>query len=136
MTDELVFPNDVNAAFLRKLFDEAGYGASLDADEDVLVKDKYSCYLRTDVEGKMVVIYAIFAPRPGASRVAQLDYVNRVNDQVKLIRASVMMDGRYLFDYYLSIEGGVTRNCVVAAGRRFLACIEAAMAQDSDEVVE
>ncbi len=135
MTDELVFPKDVNADLLRKVFDNAGYGASVDADQDVLVKDKYSCYLRPDLEGKLVVLYAIFGPRVGATRAAQLDFVNRVNDQVKLIRASLMADGRYLFDYYLSVEGGVTRDCIVAAGRRFLSCLEAAVAQDTDEVV-
>ena len=118
MSDELIHPEEVSSASLKQLFDEAYMEASIDSDGDVRIKDKYSCFLRSDADGKMIAIYAIFGVAAGAQPDAKLEFVNRVNDQVKLIRASVMSDGRFFFDYYIPIDGGITKRAVVIAARR------------------
>jgi hypothetical protein len=46
-----------------------------------------------------------------------------------------MSDGRFLFDYYIPVDGGITKRAVVVIVRRFLSCIESAMAQDTANVV-
>lgn len=135
MSDELIHPEEVSSASLKQLFDEAYMEASIDSDGDVRIKDKYSCFLRPDSDGKMIAIYAIFGANASAEAVAKLEFVNRVNDQVKLIRASVMGDGRYFLDYYISLDGGITKRALVLAARRFLSCVEAALAQDTGNVV-
>jgi hypothetical protein len=135
VSDELIHPEEVSSASLKQLFDEAYMETSIDSDGDVRIKDKYSCFLRPDADGKMVAVYAIFGVNESAQPAAKLEFVNRVNDQVKLIRASVMGDGRFFFDYYISVDGGITKRAVVMVVRRFLSCIEAAMAQDTGNVV-
>ncbi len=135
MADDILKPEDVNSAVLKEMFDDAYMETSIDTDGDVKIKEKYSCYLRPDPDGRLVAVYAIFGAQDGAAGQAKLDYVNRVNDKVKLIRASVMGDGRYFFDYYIPVDGGITKKGVVLAVRRFLSCIEAAMSEDSDNVV-
>jgi hypothetical protein len=62
-------------------------------------------------------------------------FVNRVNDGLMMIRASLTSDGRLYFDYYIPIEGGITKKAVVLAVRRFLSYLAAAMEQDTDNVV-
>jgi hypothetical protein len=136
VSDELMQPQDVNSEALKQLFEDAYMEVSVDSDGDVRIKDKYSCFIRPDTDGKMIVAYAIFGANPGASQPGKLDFVNRVNDQVKVIRASVMSDGRYFLDYYIPVDGGVTKRAIVMAAKRFLSCIDAAMTQDTDNVVQ
>ena len=135
MSEEMLLPEDVNSESVKKVFDDAYMEASLDSDGDVKIKDRYSCFLRPDPDGRLIALYAIFGANPAAQQPAKLEYINRVNDQVKLIRGSVMGDGRYFFDYYIPIEGGITKKAVVLATRRFLGCIQAAMEQDTGNVV-
>ena len=135
MAEEILNAEGVNTDVLKEMFDAAYMETSIDSDGDVKIKEKYSCYLRPDPDGRLIAVYAIFGAQAEASQQAKLEYVNRVNDQVKLIRASVMKDGRYFFDYYVAVEGGTTKKAVVLAVRRFLSCIEAAMQQDTDNVV-
>jgi hypothetical protein len=135
MSDELLLPEEANSATLKQLFDNAYMENSVDSDGDVRIKDRYSCFLRPDPDGRLIALCAIFGANAGAQLGAKLEFVNRVNDQVKLIRASVMSDGRYFFDYYLPVDGGITKKAVVLATRRFLSTIEAAMQQDTANVV-
>jgi hypothetical protein len=135
MSDELLLPQDANSATLKQLFDDAYMETTVDTDGDVKIKERYSCFLRADPDGRLIALYAIFGANPGAQLEAKLEFVNRVNDQVKLIRASVMPDGRYFFDYYLPVDGGITKKAVVLVTRRFLSTIEAAMQQDNANVV-
>jgi hypothetical protein len=135
MSDELLLPQDVNSAALKQLFDDAYMETSIDTDGDVRIKDRYSCFLHPDSDGRLIALYAIFGTQPEAQLPAKLEFVNRVNDKVKLVRASVTGDGRYLLDYYIPVDGGITKKAVVLATRRFLTCIEAAMDEDSGNVV-
>jgi hypothetical protein len=129
-------PADVKSETLKQLFDDAYMEVAVDSDGDIMIKDKYSCFIRPDADGKMIVAYAIFGANPAAAQAGKLEFVNRVNDSVKLIRASVMTDGRYFLDYYIPVDGGVTKRAIVMAAKRFLSCIDAAMAQDTDNVVQ
>lgn len=134
MSDEFIYPEGISAAALKQLFEEAYMEVSVDTDGDVIVKDNYRCYLRPDPDGRLVSIYAIFgaAEAEGADKLA---YVNRVNDQVKMIRASVSANGKFFFDYYLSVEGGISKRAVVMAVRRFFSCLGSALREDTGNVV-
>ena len=135
MSDEIITPESANSATIKQLFEDAYMETSLDTDGDVKIKDGYTCFLRADPDGRLIALYAIFGANPAAMQPAKLEYVNRVNDQVKLIRASLMNDGRYFFDYYIPVEGGITKKAIVMAARRFLGCVKAAMDQDTGNVV-
>jgi hypothetical protein len=128
-------PESMTVPALKAMFDAAYLETSIDSDGDLVIKDGYRCFLRPDPDGRLLAACSIFGAKEGASPAAKLEYVNRVNDQVKLIRASVMKDGRYFFDYYVPIEGGITKKAAVLAVRRFLSCLASAMAQDTDNVV-
>jgi len=105
------------------------------ASVDLIVKDNYRCYLRPDADGRLISIYAIFGAAPEAADPDKLAYINRVNDQVKLIRASVSANGKFFFDYYLSVEGGISKRSIVMAVRRFFSCLGSALREDTSNVV-
>jgi hypothetical protein len=135
VSDELIYPEEITTDALKALFEEAFMEVSLDTDGDLIVKDNYRCYLRPDQDGRLISIYAIFGASETAAEAHKLAYVNRVNDQVKLIRASVSANGKFFYDYYLSVEGGVTKRSIVLAVRRFFSCLNSALREDSDNVV-
>jgi hypothetical protein len=54
---------------------------------------------------------------------------------VKLIRASVSANGKFFFDYYLSVEGGISKRAIVLAVRRFFSCLGSALREDTGNVV-
>jgi hypothetical protein len=108
---------------------------TVDTDGDLIVKDNYRCYLRPDQDGRLISIYAIFGANESAAEADKLAYVNHVNDQVKLIRASVSANGKFFYDYYLSVEGGISKRSIVLAVRRFFSCLGSALREDTDNVV-
>ena len=135
MSDEFIYPEGISVDSLKKLFEEAYMEVSVDTDGDLIVKDNYRCYLRPDPDGRLISIYAIFGASPDAADPAKIAYINKVNDQVKLIRASVSSNGKFFFDYYISVEGGVSRRSIVMSVRRFFSCLGSALREDSGNVV-
>jgi hypothetical protein len=131
----MILPEAINSDVLKKLFEDAYMETSVDTDGDVIVKDNYRCYLRPDQDGRLISVYAIFGCQPNASQADKLAYINRVNDQVKMVRASVSSNGKFFFDYYISVEGGVSRRSIVMSVRRFFSCLGSALREDSGNVV-
>jgi hypothetical protein len=135
VSEDLFLPEQVNSEALKKLFEEAYMETSIDKDGDVIVQDNYRCYLRPDQDGRLISVYAIFGTQESASMADKLAYVNRVNDQVKLIRASVSSNGKFFFDYYIAVEGGITKRSIVLGVRRFFSCLGSALKEDTGNVV-
>jgi hypothetical protein len=133
--DEFIYPEAINSDTLKQLFEEAYMEVSVDTDGDLIVKDNYRCYLRPDQDGRLISIYAIFGAATTAAEADKLAYINRVNDQVKLIRASVSSNGKFFFDYYLSVEGGISKRSIVMSVRRFFSCLGSALREDTGKVV-
>jgi len=133
--DEFIYPEAITADALKLLFEEAYMEVAVDNDGDLIVKDNYRCYLRPDADGRLISIYAIFGASDGAVEADKLAYINRVNDQVKLIRASVSSNGKFFFDYYLTVEGGISKRTIVMSVRRFFSCLGSALREDSGNVV-
>ncbi len=135
MSDEFIYPEGINQDALKQLFEEAYMEVSVDTDGDLIVKDNYRCYLRPDPDGRLISIYAIFGANSSAAQADKLAYINRVNDQVKLVRASVSANGKFFFDYYLSVEGGISKRSIVLSVRRFFSCLASALREDTANVV-
>jgi hypothetical protein len=135
LADELLLPEGVSVEALQKLFDENFMDTAIDSDGELIVSDTFRCYLRPDPDGRLILVYAVFGAAEGAQDADKLAYANRVNDQVKLIRASVAASGRFSFEYYFPVEGGVSKQALVLAVRRFFRCLNKAFDQDLANVV-
>jgi hypothetical protein len=135
LADEMMFPEGASVEALKALFDENGMDTSIDSDGDLIVSDNFRCYMRPDPDGRLILVYAIFGAADGATDADKLAYVNRVNDQIKLVRASVAASGRFSFEYYFPVEGGVSKQAIVFAVRRFFGCLNKALGEDSANVV-
>ena len=86
-------------------------------------------------DGRDIRLASYFVVGPFASQEDKYAYSNLVNDEVKLIRAYVRKNGGIGFDYYISVEGGISREAIVQATRRYYSCLEYAIKQDRNDVI-
>lgn len=135
MSDDLLQAEGLTNEQLKHLFDDAYMEARIDSDGDLAVKDKFTVYLRADSDGRLVAVFTMFGAKPNANDAKKLAYINRVNDQVKVIRASISSNGKFFFDYYIPVEGGISKRAIVMVVRRFFSCLDSALRQDTDDVV-
>ncbi len=135
MPDELIQPASVNKDMLLQLFQDAYMDASLDDDGDIKVKEDYAMYVYPADDGRTVRLVIYFRAAEGAAPEAKLAYVNRVNDTVLMVRATLLEHGSYAFDYYISVQGGITKQAIVFAAKRFLTTVRSALDRDTDNVV-
>lgn len=135
MFSKNINPSDVSKDTLLKLYHDASMEASLDDDGDICVHDDYNAWVFPSPDGREIRLASYFTVNPLASQEAKLEYVNKVNNEVKLVRAYVRSNGHFGFDYYIYVDGGITRDLIVRATRRYYSCLEYALKQDEDDVV-
>lgn len=133
---ELVMPDDITVDLLKALFDSAYMTTKIDSDGDLYVKDDIGCYVLPTKSKERIQLMSLFSAEPGSSDGAKLAFANRVNDLITTVRVSVNKKGGFTFDYYIPIEGGITRKAIVLATKFFLGAIAAGIKKcDTDDVV-
>lgn len=135
MAEELVYPKDISPEMLKALFESAYFDTSVDTDGDVKVKVQYSSWIIPHGEGKRIRLMSQFRVNPTSSLPDRLAYANKVNDKLIIIRAYVKEDGRVGFDFYIPVDGGTTKHCIVAAVKKFHEMLEAAIQEDDKDVL-
>ena len=135
MEDELVQPEQVNAEMLRKLFADAYMDASIDKYGDTLIVETYRSNVVPDLDGTWLRVYAVFEANPDAAPDDKLQYANRINREMVIVRVHVQESGRFTFEHFLPLEGGITRKALVLAVRRFNRLLEAAIRRDDKRVI-
>jgi hypothetical protein len=133
--EELLEPEQISPEMLKDLFTDAFMDASIDKDGDVQVVETYRSYVVPGNENKWIRVYAIFGYNEAATLEDKMDFVNRVNAELVIVRAYVDTTGRFIFEHYLPVEGGITRKAVVLATRRFHRLLEAAIRKDEKNVI-
>jgi Putative bacterial sensory transduction regulator len=135
VADEIILPEAVTKDMLQALFTEAYMDVSLDSDGDIVVKQSYRCYVVPATDGRFIRLYSLFKPNPDATAENKLAFVNRVNDELIIVRAYVTDSGGFGFEWYIPIEGGVTKKLIVLAVQRFHRMLDSAIGKDDKNVV-
>jgi hypothetical protein len=133
--DEMVYPEQVTRDFLYGLFASAYLNVHRDSDGDVYLKDAYTLWVFPQQEGEQIRLMAQFKTNSEAPRSAKLEYVNGINDGLKLLRAYVDADDDIGFDYFIGIEGGITKRNIVLSVRRFINYLQVALQRDEQGVI-
>jgi len=117
---DVLSPKDINPSSLKKLFDEAYLETTLDNDGDLRVEeDGLGCYVLPINNGERIKLLTVWQARQGCSGDKRLEFANRVNDGIITVRVSVN-DDLIFFDYYIPVEGGITKKAVTLATKHFL----------------
>lgn len=135
MNADIVTPQDLSKDLLFKVFDDAYMDPVWDKDGDVQIRDRYSAYILPAADGREIMFLTVYGCSPGVEPEQKYQYVNSVNAEVKLIRAYVRKTGAIAFDFYICVEGGVTKAAIVRAAKRFFNCLDSALRQEGHEVI-
>jgi len=117
---EVLSPKDINPSTLKKLFDDAYLETTLDGEGDLRVDDEgLGCYVLPINNGERIKLLTVWQARGASSAARRLEFANRVNDGIITVRVSVN-DDLIFFDYYIPVEGGITKKAVILATKHFL----------------
>ncbi len=133
--DEIVQPSQISKEWLFNLYHDAYFDVERDNDGDVCIRDGFRVWVFPIREGTQLRFLAQFRANPDHDLADRLLYVNRINDELHLVRAYVDRDGDIGFDGYQVIAGGTTRRNIVLATRSFIEHVRAALIKDETNVI-
>ena len=120
MSDDLITPENVSKELLYSVLDAAMMDVSYDKDGDIRVKEGVICFVLPNEENKdRIKFLTIFGLKPGVSELERLRAVNQMNDGYIMVRACTPKEDVLVFDYFLTLGGGVTKKAFVMALKRF-----------------
>lgn len=136
MADEIVHPKDISRDWLYELFSSAMMNVSIDDDGDIRVDETYGCWVfPQQPDGRYIRLMSQFRANEGSLHPERIAFANKINDELRLIRAYVKENGGFGFDYYISVDGGITKRNIVSTTRAFLSLLEAVARFDEDNLI-
>lgn len=135
MADEIVHPKDISRDWLFELYNSAMMNVSIDDDGDIRVDETYGCWVFPQPDGRYIRLMSQFRPNEGSFPPDRLAFANKINDELRMIRAYIKENGGFGFDYYIPVEGGTTKRNIVSTTRAFLSLLEAVARFDEDNLI-
>jgi hypothetical protein len=117
---QVLQPQDIAIQPLRDLYDQAGLQTGIDSDGDLVVTRGVACYAIPARDGERIVLLSFVGIKDDVGHDQRIEFANRVNNEISVVRARVNDKQAVVFDYHIPIEGGVTGEAIVAATRFFL----------------
>jgi len=131
---EVLESQEVTAMALAKVFKDAFMDVTVESDGDLKIKDVYNAFVSTDEKSRFIRFRVLIRCSETADDGARLKYTNSVNTEFIVVRATDRKSA-IVYDYYLIIEGGVTKKNIVLTFRKFMPCVGSAVAADSTGVL-
>ena len=137
MTQDLITPENLSKESLKSIFDEALMETSVDPEGDLHVSENLNCLVLPSDSKDRIRLLAIFAFEPQVSQQKRLEFVNQVNSEFILIRASVgSQNDTLFFDHDILVQGGITKKALVLATKRFLSIPREAIQEFGKDLVK
>lgn len=118
---------DLGLQVLYGIFESALLSPSFHEDNRLRIEDGGTgCWLF--IADDLMRFACWYSTRTSVSQEAKLRNANLVNENRRIVRASVDEDGDLALDWYVSLQGGLTKHQIVSSGKSFLAAVRAALA--------
>ena len=129
----LFMPADATVDNLEILFHDAYLKVERHDDDELCVTETFKIWVKPVKDGQRIHFYSIFSAGETSTYIDRLEYVNQVNDELMLIRASLVGTKKeaLYFDYYVFVEGGVSKRAIVLALKDFASALEVAIDLDT-----
>ena len=129
----------VTAESILEMLSASGVNARLDEDGDVRIVDFRVGRMYVAAEEAEIRFYAAVQFRRRASRSSCLELANRINDNLRLVRAAVSRPdddpGVLELDWYLPLDPQIQKGVIVAALRRFAGAVSSALKADTRQIL-
>ena len=123
----------IDTNLVAQIFHDAYMEASIESDE-VRIEDAYRTFISFDGKHRFLRFWIVIRCREGVTPEQQMRYADYGNNTYMMVRLSVLQDA-ISYDYYLDIEGGVTKRNIVLSFKRFMSCAQAAMGDKANDVL-
>ncbi len=137
MFDDLVTPEILNRDFLHALYDGAYMECVQDSDGDSVITDSgLKCIATLPRSQDSIHLAVLFPLKESVSLQEKLECVNRINDRYIITRAAVTKDSDLLLcDYYIFLNGGVSRKAIVLGTKKFMEVTRQAVEEYAKDIV-
>jgi len=125
---------DVSTEVVAKILKDAYFDVTTEPNGALRVKDNYNYYLFVDKDRGVIRYQCAIRLNEASTQESRLKYVNHVNSQIMLIRATTF-EKVVLFDYFLPTQGGVNPKTIVLAFKRFASCLFSAIQANTEHVL-
>ncbi len=136
MTNDLITPDSLSKELLHSIFDAAYMEPSWDDDGDLRVKDDIHCFVIPSEKKDRIRLMSIFGFKENSSQSQRLECVNNINLEYTIVRASSGDNNILRFDFYINVQGGITRKNIVMAVKNFLSIPLTAVADHGTDIVQ
>ena len=137
MPQDLLTPENLSKEVLKAIFEEALMETSFDKEGDLQVSENPHCLVLPSDSKDRLRLLAIFTFEPQVSHAQRLEFVNQVNSEFILIRATVgAQNDTLFFDHDIMVQGGITKQSLVLATKRFLTIPGEAIQEFGKELVK
>src|SRR5262245_38379866 len=121
MTQELITPENLSKESLQAIFAAALMETSIDTAGELQVRETLQCLVLPSDSKDRIRLLALFGFEPQVSQQQRLEFVNQVNSEFILIRATVgAKNDTLFFDHDILVQGGITKQALILATKRFL----------------
>ncbi len=134
MTEELITPENLSTSLLKEVFDQAFMEAVLDNEGHLKVVDRVKAHIRPRED--RIYVFAVFGFKPETPPARRLEFVNRVNQEYIIVRATSNDNHLLLFDHDIPVAGGITKKALVLRVKRFCSIPQAAIQEFGMDIVE
>lgn len=134
MTEELITPETLSTSLLKEVFDQAFMETVIDPDGHLKVIDRIKAHIRPRED--RIYVFAVFGFRPETPTERRLEFVNRVNQEYIIVRATSNDNNLLLFDHDIPVAGGISKKAVVLRVQRFCSIPHAAIGEFGMDLVE
>ena len=137
---ELISKEELTTEKLLDIYRRAYMDAELDTDGDIKLRvEGINVFAKVEPAPRyMMRLYCGFGLKPHATRPQILEFCNRINDKLIMVRAyypeSAPMPVLFL-DHYLDTEAGVTAEEIVDETRRFVKVFVSIPPLDTDGIL-
>lgn len=140
MAEELVSNENLSQQLLMELCKSAYLTVEPMDEHNFLVREEP---LRVNVSidehrKRFIRFWAAFRINKQRAHAQRIEYINRVNEQLIFVRAEISEaggEGAFVFDYFLWVEGGVTKRNIISAFKEFVAVVRDAYSLDTEGVI-
>jgi len=132
--DDLITPENVTKELLKSVFDDAFMETSYDDDGDLRVKEDCSCFVM--IRKDRIRLLSVWGFKSSVSEQQKLEFVNRVNSEYIIVRATAGTKNILFFDYDIPLAGGIPKRTLVLTTKRFLSIPRPAVREYGGDLVD
>lgn len=139
MSADILLENEVTCQTLQQCFKAAFLKTEIDEDGDLRVQSDFGInpFVMLEQDRKFIKFMSVFSLKESFTEEKKLKFINKLNDEVILVRFSMPEADMLSAEYYLFYEEGILPYQIIHSFRKFAKItVQAIEEYDTEDLVE